>query len=118
MSRRTLWDVGLSLALVVALAFVPKISADIPKLFNGPINSPGTLQLLALCLVFAGVALTYDLLFGYTGLLSFGHAFYFAVGVYMTAIATTRWHWSFYPSLAFVALLVALTLLGVKLPHE
>ena len=29
-------------------------------------------------LVFAGLALTYDLLFGFTGLLSFGHALYFA----------------------------------------
>ena len=50
-------------------------------------NSPGTLQLLGLMLVFGGVALTYDLLFGFTGLLSFGHALYFAVGVYLTAIA-------------------------------
>jgi branched-chain amino acid transport system permease protein len=105
MNRRTAWDVGLSFTLLVALALVPHISADIPKLFSGPINSPGTLQLLALCLVFAGVALTYDLLFGYTGLLSFGHAFYFAVGVYMTAIALTHWHWSFAAALLFVALL-------------
>ncbi len=44
---------------------------------------PGTLQLLALCLLFGGLALTYDLLFGFTGLLSFGHALYFAVGVYL-----------------------------------
>jgi branched-chain amino acid transport system permease protein len=103
-SRRA-WEIVLPLALLAALAFVPQISADIPKIFNGPVNSAGTLQLLALCLVFGGVALTYDLLFGFTGLLSFGHAFYFAVGVYLTAIATTRWHWGFYASLAFVALL-------------
>ena len=45
------------------------------------LDSPGTLQLLALCLVFGGLALTYDLLFGFTGLLSFGHALYVAVGV-------------------------------------
>jgi branched-chain amino acid transport system permease protein len=51
--------------------------------------------LLALCLVFAGVALSYDLLFGWTGLLSFGHALYFAAGAYVADIAITRWHWSF-----------------------
>src|SRR5205085_7203505 len=102
---RRVWEIVLPLALLGGLAFVPELSADIPKIFNGPINSAGTLQLLALCLVFGGVALTYDLLFGFTGLLSFGHAFYFAVGVYMTAIAITRWHWGFYPALAFVALL-------------
>jgi branched-chain amino acid transport system permease protein len=102
---RRAWNVALPLALLVLLAFVPKLSVDIPKLFNGPLDSPGTLQLLAVCLVFGGVALTYDLLFGFTGLLSFGHAFYFAVGVYMTAIAMTRWHWSFGEALLLVAVL-------------
>jgi branched-chain amino acid transport system permease protein len=96
-------SVALPVALVVALAFVPRISADIPKLFNGPINSPGTLQLLAICLVFGGLALTYDLLFGFTGLLSFGHALYFAVGVYLPAIAMTRWNLDFAPSLLLTA---------------
>ena len=76
------------------LALVPKLSLDIPVLFGGPLDSPGTLGLLALCLVFAGVALTYDLLFGFTGLLSFGHALYFALGVYLTTIALTKWEWS------------------------
>ena len=40
-------------------------------------------------LTFAGLAFTYDLLFGFTGLLSFGHALYFAVGVYVAGIAMT-----------------------------
>jgi branched-chain amino acid transport system permease protein len=101
--RRLAWTVGLPVALVVALAFVPRIGADVPKLFNGPVNSPGTLQLLATCLIFGGLALTYDLLFGYTGLLSFGHGLYFAIGVYLPAIATTKWHWDFWPSLALTA---------------
>jgi branched-chain amino acid transport system permease protein len=100
---RRVWTIGLPVVLVVALAFVPRISTDIPKMFNGPINSPGTLQLLATCLVFAGLALTYDLLFGYTGLLSFGHALYFAVGVYLPAIAMTKWDWGFWESLAITA---------------
>lgn len=101
--RRLAWTVGLPVALVVALAFVPRIGADVPKLFNGPVNSPGTLQLLATCLIFGGLALTYDLLFGYTGLLSFGHGLYFAIGVYLPAIAMTKWHWDFWPSLALTA---------------
>ena len=67
-------------------------------------NSPGTLQLLALMLIFAGLAFTYDLLFGFTGLLSFGHALYFAVGVYVAGIAMTKWHWGFWPSILFTAL--------------
>ena len=92
------------LALVGLLAFVPTFDFNVPKLFDGPISSAGTLQLLALCLVFGGVALTYDLLFGFTGLLSFGHALYFAVGVYLTAIAVTKWDWSFWQAIAFTAL--------------
>ena len=86
------------------LALVPYSSLDIPVVFTGPLNSPGTLQLLALCLVFGGLALTYDLLFGFTGLLSFGHALYFAVGVYVTDIAITKWDWGLWPRSLFVAL--------------
>jgi branched-chain amino acid transport system permease protein len=89
-------------ALLVAFAIVPKLSLDLPILFGGPLNSPGTLGLLALCLVFAGVALTYDLLFGFTGLLSFGHALYFAIGVYLTTIALTKWEWGLAPTLLVV----------------
>jgi branched-chain amino acid transport system permease protein len=100
------------LALLALLAVVPRLSVDIPVVFGGPLDSPGTLQLLALCLVFAGVALTYDLLFGFTGLLSFGHALYFALGVYLTNIALTKWEWGMWQTFAVVALVaIALPLL-------
>lgn len=81
--------------LVVAalLAAVPLLPFSVPVLLDGPLSSPGTLQLLAQCLVLGALALTYDLLFGFTGLLTFGHALYFAVGVYVCDIALTRWHW-------------------------
>jgi branched-chain amino acid transport system permease protein len=102
--------VAIPVAVVVLLAFVPRLSIDLPYVLGGSTNTPGTLQLLALMLVFAGVALSYDLLFGYTGLLSFGHALYFAVGVYLAAIAMTRWHWSFTESLLLTAVV------GLALP--
>ena len=95
--------IAVPLGLLALLAVVPKLGLDIPVIFTGPLDSPGTLQLLALCLVFAGVALTYDLLFGFTGLLSFGHALYFAAGVYVTNIALTKWEWGMWPTFAFVA---------------
>jgi len=107
--RRAL-QIGIPVAVVVLLALVPKLSIDIPVVLNGPLDNPGTLQLLALCLLFAGVALTYDLLFGFTGLLSFGHALYVALGVYVTAIALTRWEWGLWPTLG---LLVAV---GIAVP--
>jgi branched-chain amino acid transport system permease protein len=103
--RRAVADYAVPLVVFGLLAFVPKVGLDVPRLFDSPISSPGTLQLLGLCLLFGGVALTYDLLFGFTGLLSFGHALYFAVGVYVTGIALTVWHWSFVEALAFTALI-------------
>ncbi|HEX5598464.1 MAG TPA: branched-chain amino acid ABC transporter permease [Micromonosporaceae bacterium] len=80
----------LPLVALVLLAVLPYSTLSLPGLFDGPLNSPGTLQLLALCLVFGGLASGYDLLFGRTGLLSFGHALYFAAGVYGTDILITK----------------------------
>jgi len=117
-SPRALLGALLPLALGVLLAVIPLLSLDVPWLFNGPLDSPGTLQLLAACLVLGGVAMSYDLLFGYTGLLSFGHALPFALGVYIAAIALTRWEWGMWASLALtlaVGLLVPLGLGAVGL---
>jgi hypothetical protein len=69
----------LAVALAVAM---PWSTLDVPVLFDGPLNSPGTLQLLGVCLVLGGLALGYDLLFGHAGLLSFGHAQFIAAGAY------------------------------------
>jgi branched-chain amino acid transport system permease protein len=102
-------SIGIPVVVLVVLALVPKLSLDVPVVFNGPLSSPGTLQLLALCLLFSGIALTYDVLFGFTGLLSFGHALFVAAGVYMTAIALTRWEWGLWPTIGFV-LAIALCL--------
>jgi branched-chain amino acid transport system permease protein len=105
---------ALPLAVLVVLAFVPKLTVDLPYAFKDSIDTPGTLQLLALCLVFGGLAMSYDLLFGFTGLLSFGHALYFALGVYLVAVAVTKWHWGFYTAVAFTAVVAILvpTVLG------
>ena len=115
--RRVL-HIAVPVVLVALLALVPTLSLDIPVVFNGPLDSPGTLGLLALCLVFAGVALTYDLLFGFTGLLSFGHALYFALGVYLMAIALTKWElplWQAFALTAVVGILVPLVLGAISL---
>jgi len=90
---------ALAVALVVLVA-LPALGVALPGVFEGALNSPGTLNLLGLCFVFGALALTYDIVFGYVGLLSFGHALYFATGVYVTAIALARWHWSLPAALA------------------
>lgn len=78
------------LAALVVFAALPYCGLRIPGAFDSPVNAPGTLQLLALCLVFGALAMGYDLLFGRTGMLSFGHALYFAGGVYGTDVLVTR----------------------------
>lgn len=106
-------------ALGVALAIfaaVPFANFHIPGVLPGPVdivNSVGTLEVLGLCFVFAAVALSYDVLLGFTGLLSFGHALYFGVGAYMFDIALTQWHLTVLPALGITAasgLVVAIVL--------
>lgn len=79
-SRWTPWIVGV--ALVALFAIIPFLNVEIPGVLPGPTYLPGTLQLLALSLLFASLALSYHLLFGIGGMLSFGHALYFAAGAY------------------------------------
>ncbi|MFE7754223.1 branched-chain amino acid ABC transporter permease [Streptomyces sp. NPDC057418] len=71
-------------AVLVLLIIAPFSALPLPGLLEGPLGSPGSLQLLATCLLFGALATGYDLLLGRTGLLSFGHALYFAVGSYAT----------------------------------
>nr|WP_240942863.1 branched-chain amino acid ABC transporter permease [Planosporangium thailandense] len=85
------------------MAVVPYTTLPVPGVLPGGLNSPGSLQLLALCLLFAGFAVTYDLLFGHTGLLSFGHALYVAAGSYTANVAVTKLHWGWGPALAAAA---------------
>ncbi|MDG4821317.1 branched-chain amino acid ABC transporter permease [Asanoa sp. WMMD1127] len=86
---RRLLAFGPLVALLVA-AILPYFRLPVPGILDGPFNSYGNLQLLAICLVFGGLAASYDLLFGRTGLLSFGHALYFAAGIYGTDVLVTR----------------------------
>lgn len=80
------------LALGIAVPFIGlHIGAVLPGAVD-VVDAPGTLEVLGLCFVFATVALGFDLLFGIAGMLSFGHVFFFALGVYLFDIALSDWH--------------------------
>lgn len=104
------------IAIVVLLAFalLPYAGWHIPWILPGPVdvlNSTGTLAPLAICFLFAGVAIGYDLIFGFTGLLSLGPALFFGIGAYVFAITVTDWNWPFVPAVAVTlafALVVAI----------
>lgn len=102
----------------LALAAMPFVGVTIPGLFTSPMSSPGTLQIVAIGLVFAGVAMSYDLLLGYTGLLSLGHALYFAFGLYGTNLLMLHFGLSWLVALPLtlvLTLLVAVVLGSIAL---
>ena len=82
MNRRTIALVGGGIALVVALALLPLLAIEIPGVLPGATYTPGTLQLLAFAMLISALALSYRMMFGLAGLLSFGHALFFAAGAY------------------------------------
>lgn len=55
---------------------------------------------LARIMVLAVYAMGYNIAFGYTGLLSLGHALFFAVGMYGTGLAVWQVEWTTIPALA------------------
>lgn len=101
---------GIGVALLVLAAAIPFLHRKLPVVFDGAIDSPGVLHLLALMFTFGALAMTYDLLFGYTGLLSFGHALYFALGVYGTVVVLGELR------LGLVGSVLVVAVLGLVLP--
>lgn len=94
---------ALALGVPLLFALLPLAGLRIPWVLPGTtdvLNSPGTLAVLGLCFVFGGVAVSFDLLFGFTGLLSFGQVLYFAVGVYGLDITLSVWQWPLLPAIA------------------
>lgn len=69
--------------------------------------------------ILAVYGLSYDLILGITGLLSFGHAMFFAVGAYLTGVLLKSFHWSFFPMLGAIVLagIVQAFLFGIVLPR-
>jgi branched-chain amino acid transport system permease protein len=108
-------------ALLAVGIVIPFCALIVPWVLPGPVdvlNSAGTLDALGLCFVFGGVALGYDVTFGFTGLLSFGQVLYFAVGVYLLDIALSVWNWPLLPAAGVTAaagLVLALLLGAVSL---
>lgn len=82
--------------------------AAAPLLGSNPLSKPGLQQTMAVAFIYGGLALTYDLLFGFTGLLSFGHAIYFGTGMYITCILINH-------SVApwFIAMFIAVAITGL-----
>lgn len=112
--RALLTGVVAPLGLLVLLACLPLLNISVPGVLPGATYTPGTLHLLALAWVMAAVALSYHLLFGVAGLLSFGHALYFGFGAYGLGIVMEQLELGLVPAalVVLVAAVVMSTLLG------
>src|SRR5213596_3153583 len=76
---RNRWLALLLIVIVLGLALTPFLF-------------PGTkaLNVAAKILVFIVLVASFDLLLGYTGIVSFAHTMFFGIGAYGVAIASTR----------------------------
>jgi branched-chain amino acid transport system permease protein len=70
--------------------------------------NPYQLHILIMAGIFAILALSLNLLLGYTGQLSLGHAAFFGLGAYASALVTLKLEGSFWLGLAIAAALAAL----------
>ncbi len=106
---------------ILLAGLVPFIGLTVPWVLPGTVNvvnSTGTLGVLALCFLFGGVSLGYDVLFGFAGLLSLGSVLFFGEGVYVFDVAMTHWGWSLGAALGvtgLVGLLSAIVLGAIAL---
>lgn len=95
-----------------ALALLLLVLAVAPLISGNPLAKPGLQQTMAVAFIYGGLALTYDLLFGFTGLLSFGHSLYFGAGLYITCILINHdvapWFIAMFIAVAITAVLATL----------
>lgn len=119
-NRGVLLTIAGLIALPFALALLDGQSLD--SLLANEAGQSKFYQGLAIeVFILAVYALSYDLIFGITGLLSFGHAMFFGVGAYLTGIMLKSFGWGLLPTIGLVvvagilqALLFAVVLPRVK----
>lgn len=91
--------------ILIVVAALAAIAVVVPN------TNSFVVLLVTRALAFAILAMSLDILLGYTGLASMGQAAYFGVGAYMTAILATKFHfglgWDFWLVVVFGILIGA-----------
>ena len=96
--------------ILLTLACV--LAAAMPLLWSHPF----VLHIATQALIWALLAASWDLLGGYAGQISFGHAGFFSIGAYAAAIATQRFGVPSYAAMGLAALVSAAVGLAVGFP--
>ncbi len=101
--KRLLWFCGIALVLAAA----------------PPLLSTYWLSILTLILIFGILAMSLDILMGYTGLPSFGHAAFFGLAAYTVAILSTRYQVGFWGCVVSAVVLstVVAAIFGLLVAH-
>jgi branched-chain amino acid transport system permease protein len=95
LSKALTWRVAVVFGLLAALPLVPGVSRYY-------------LLLAFDALLFGAIAMSLDLLIGYTGLVSFGHAAFYGLGAYSTAVLLERGILSVWACVGFAVVVVGL----------
>ncbi|MDQ3929960.1 MAG: hypothetical protein M3328_12550, partial [Chloroflexota bacterium] len=87
---------GRVITLIVVVAALAAFPFAVSLLTGEPVES-GTPKfwqgMIAQVFILAVYAVSYDMLMGYTGILSFGHAMFFGTGAYATGILLLHANW-------------------------
>ena len=119
MNNRSSW---ITLLLFILLPFIVGLFEGVSPLavFANESGNSKFIQGLAIeIFILALYALSFDVIFGITGMLSFGHSMFFAVGAYLTGIALKSFQLSLSATLGlvFIAAIVQAVLFGLVLPR-
>src|SRR5690606_12848883 len=88
--------------IVTFLALLPLLALPGLGILPGPTYTAGSLHLMAYVMLMAALALSYHVIFGLAGLLSFGHALYFGSGGCGVAVVLKRTDIPLLPAAALV----------------
>lgn len=118
-NNRSSW---ITLLLFILLPFIVGLFEGVSPLavFANESGNSKFIQGLAIeIFILALYALSFDVIFGITGMLSFGHSMFFAVGAYLTGIALKSFQLSLSATLGlvFIAAIVQAVLFGLVLPR-
>ncbi|MEG1383703.1 MAG: hypothetical protein RSD08_00225 [Oscillospiraceae bacterium] len=99
------YKIPLSIAIGAFLIVIPLLGVSRVAMRN-----------LVMILLYAMLGMGLNVLLGYTGQVSLGHAGFYAIGAYTSAVLTTTFGWNFWISALCGALLAALIGLLLGLP--
>jgi branched-chain amino acid transport system permease protein len=98
-------QVIVALVIFAAIALVPRIVADVY-----------TMNILILTLMYAALSQSWNLLGGYCGQVSLGHALYFGIGAYATSILFVKFGITPWAGMAVGGLVAAIVALALGYP--